>query len=156
MLLQAGMHRVVAVGHCAQLVLDLGWRVTALGRLFGFFLHDRLYLADGLRLGCGLWNGLRVGLRLIKGGLQVGTAVGAKMDAAGQLLAATVAEAGSFLVGHAGVGRVTVRRIGVVTNYELAVFIGAYRKALRTHDLTIVYHQFLLGHRHPFTALWTL
>ena len=147
-LVDVWMHGVVAAVHGAQFVLDnrgllhrllLAW-FGLLSGLF-FLLYGVFFLLDGggLRL-----LGFRFGLFGMEGGLQVGTAVGAKADAAGQLLAAAVAELGFLGAYGARVGGMAVWRVGIVANHQCAALVAAHGKALRTHDLAVMYHQLLL------------
>ena len=117
-------------------------------------LHCRLSLLYN-RLG---FRFLDYGRRLlrIERGFEIGTAIGAETDAAGQLLSATVAKLGFVLGRGTRVGSMAVRGIGVVTDNERAVLVTAHGKALWTHDLAVMYHQLLLGYGHPFTTLWAL
>ena len=119
---------------------------------FGLGLLDRLGCDDL----CSSGLGLRLGLYPVEGGFQVGSAIGAEADAAGQFLATTVAKLGIILLDSTGIGRVAIGGIRVVAYNERSVLVGAHGKALWTHDLAVVYHKFLFGYRHPFTALWAL
>ena len=93
----------------------------------------------GFRLDVG-----RFGLR--ERGAQVGPAIGTKLDAAGQFLAAAVAEFGTFLLaaGDVNARRVTVGGVAVVLHDESAVNVTAHGQALGAHDLTVVNHKLLL------------
>ena len=141
------------MGHCAKVSLG---RTPTGNRLLLFLFHNRLRYLDGFWLGHGLgfWLGSR--LHHVKRSLEVGAAIGAETDATGQLLATTVTELGIILLDRTGIGGVAVRGIRVIAHDEHAVLIGAHGKALRTHDLAVVYHQLLLRYSHPFTALWAL
>ena len=75
---------------------------------------------------------------------QVCTAIGAKLDAAGQLLAAAVAKFGTFLLGDVNAGSVTIRGVTVVMHDEGTINVTAHGKALGAHDLTVVNHELLL------------
>lgn len=153
-LMQVRLRRFVAMSHRAQLVLHAGRLLSGgCGRLGLIFLDYRLQqlLDDRWLL---LDNGL--GLHRFEGGLQVSTAIGAETDAARQLLAATVTKPGNIVSGGFCTGSVPIRRVGVVAHHKAVAVIKAHGKALGTHDLTVVYHKFLLGHRHDFTTLWTL
>ena len=126
--------------------------------LNGFFLLDRLGFGSGLRH----MNRLRLTrlgrshVIIVKGSLEVSAAIRTKTDAGGQLLATTVTKSGGVLLGFFDHNRVTVGSIRVVTDNQCTTLITAHSKTLRTHDLAIVYHQFLLRDGHPFAALWAL
>ena len=145
-LVQARAHVVgVTARHGAQLVLDLIVRWLLLCRLCGaFFLRlDRLFL---------LWLGLyrcRFGLlghrsALCKRSAQVRSAIGTKLDAARQLLAAAVAEFGAFTACSADACSVAIGGIAVIFNDQDTIDATAHGKALGAHDLTVVYQKFLL------------
>lgn len=157
-LMDVGVHRFVAVVHGAQLVLDHVGLLNMLllarrGCGLLHFLDGTFFLLHGSGFGL---LGLGFGFLGIERGLQVGSTVGTETDAAGQLLAAMVAELGFLGADRAGIGGVAIGGIGVVTDNEFTAFVLAHCKALRTHDLTIVYHQFFLRDGHPFPALWAL
>ena len=161
MLLQFGMHAAVVAWHVAQRVLH-AWRGldVLLYRLRLFFGSFLVFLVDdGLRLAgllrCG--SDFRLSLWLLKGDAEVSTAVGAETDALGQLLTAAVAEfGGGFGLAVIDDGVMPEGGIRVIANNKPAVFILAYGKALRAHDLAVVNQQLLLGYGHPFSALWAL
>jgi hypothetical protein len=161
MLMGMRMCNTVVLGDGAQLVLNTRFRLAGCNRLGNrLFLGNDLtmHLPNGLGLTHGRWLGNLGGLvrRGLKGGTQVSTAIGAETDATGQLLATTVTELGIILLDRTGIGGVAVRGIRVIAHDEHAVLIGAHGKALRAHDLAVVYHQLLLRYSHPFTALWAL
>lgn len=91
-LMQVWAHRAVVVGDGAQVVFDLVRGLTA-GRLPSRLFLNRLGLLDGFGGWLGLLGSGRLLRTVIKGRLEIHTTVGAEPDAAGNLLAATVAEA---------------------------------------------------------------
>ena len=162
-LMHVGMHAVVVVGHRAQLVLNAGagladWGLLGGLRPRGLGFGRLLSLDYGLGDGLGLWLRFnnRLGGRLVEWSAQVGTAIGAETDAFGQFLAAAVTEFGRFAGVALDGGIVAIGGIRVITHDKGTAFILAYGKALWTHDLTIVYHQLLLGYGHPLSTLRAL
>ena len=161
MLMQLGVHAVVLPGNGPQFVSRLG---SGLSRLFG--LWPWLWLCfnglGGLLTGDGLGIMGLLGLCVsgnisFKRSIELCSAIRAEADAFGQLLAAAVAKPGSSLsLAFVNGCIVPERGIRVISHDEPAVFILAHRKALRAHDLAVVYQQLLFRYCHPFSALWAL
>ena len=131
--------------HRAQLVLNL--IVSDLGPagrlgLFYFCLNRFCFLR--LCLGTGWLRLFFYSFRLGERCTQVGTAIGAKLDAVRQLLAAMMAKLGAFLLSGCDACGMAVGCVTVVMHDKGTVNVTAHGKALGAHNLTVMDHKFLL------------